>query len=59
MGEKVASKNRDDKRELQHVKNPSYIETECCRPQVQQDILDVRPEAVIVIGKVTPRMDRE
>jgi uracil-DNA glycosylase family 4 len=50
-GEKVERKNRDDPGFYTHVKNPEYLETECCRPQVAEDIMACKPEAVIVIGK--------
>jgi uracil-DNA glycosylase family 4 len=55
MGVTVENKNRDDKRELTHVRNPEYIEIECCRPQVRADILKIKPEAVIVVGGVALR----
>lgn len=55
MGQKVENKNRDDSRELVHVRNPEYIEIECCRPQVRADILKVKPDAVVVVGAVALR----
>lgn len=51
-GDHVKGNNRDDKREYVHVKEPDYVATECCRPQVTEDILKCRPDAVIVIGKI-------
>jgi DNA polymerase-1 len=50
-GDVVRGQNRDDPRDYVHVKNPGFVETECCRPQVAEDILACKPEAVIVIGK--------
>lgn len=55
MGVKVESKNRDDDRGWQHVREPTYIEIECCRPQVRDDILKIKPDAVIVIGATALR----
>lgn len=55
MGAKIEMKNRDDNREFHHVRNPEYIEIECCRPQVRADILKRKPEAIVVIGAVALR----
>lgn len=53
--EPVKSQNRDDHHEYFHVRNPEYIEIECCRPQVRADILRVKPSAIVVIGAVALR----
>jgi DNA polymerase I-like protein with 3'-5' exonuclease and polymerase domains/uracil-DNA glycosylase len=51
-GEQVESRNRDDPRLLTHSKAPNQIAIECCRSRVESDILKVRPDVIITIGKV-------